>query len=191
MPLIRNSVSSSLRKLRLKAVWLLILPFYYFAAPDPSSLALGVALGGIGLGIRGWAAGSIEKNRELAINGPYAYTRNPLYLGSFFLGLGVTAGGGQWAFVALFLAFYLTVYRATALREEAELEEMFGEPYRMYSAAVPFFVPRFTPYRSSNQSDRASRSFSLGQYVRNREWEAALGAIAGFGGLVLKMVLLG
>jgi len=181
----------SLRKLRLRAVWLLIIPFYYFATPTPSALVLGVALGTIGLAIRGWAAGSIEKSRELAVTGPYAYTRNPLYLGSFFLGLGVTAAGGQWVFMALFLAFYLSVYRATALREEAELEMAFGESYRTYSAAVPFFLPRFSPYRASVGAQGASRDFSVAQYVRNREWEAGLGALAGYGFLVLKLVMLG
>lgn len=181
----------SLRKLRLRAVWLLIVPFYYFAVPTVSTLVLGVALGGIGLSIRAWAAGSIEKNRELATNGPYAYTRNPLYLGSFFLGLGTTLGGGRWVFMVLFLVFYLTVYRATAVREEAELEKMFGERYQTYSAAVPFFLPRFSPYRGSEKTEEPGRGFSVAQYVRNREWEAGLGAMAGFGGLVLKMVLLG
>ncbi len=181
----------SLRKLRLRAVWLLIVPFYYFATPAASTLVLGVALGSVGLTIRAWAAGSIEKNRELATDGPYAYTRNPLYLGSFFLGLGVTAAGGQWVFMALFLAFYLSVYRATALREESELEKAFGESYRTYSAAVPFFVPRFSPYRGSVETPAAGHRFSVAQYVRNREWEAGLGAVAGYGVLVLKMVLLG
>ncbi len=181
----------SLRKLRLRAVWLLIIPFYYFAEPYPSGLALGVALGAVGLAIRAWAAGSIEKNRELAIAGPYAYTRNPLYLGSFFLGLGATTAGGQWVFMALFLTFYLSVYRATARREEAELLEAFGEPYRLYSAAVPFFVPRFAPYRGADNAPGAGRGFSVAQYVRNREWEAGLGALAAYGVLVLKMVLLG
>ena len=148
-------------------------------------------MGAIGLGVRAWAAGSIEKNRELATNGPYAYTRNPLYLGSFLLGLGVTTAGGQWVFMALFVAFYLSVYRATALREEAELEQAFGEPYRIYSAAVPFFVPRFSPYRGSQETGGAGRGFSVAQYVRNREWEAGLGAVAGYCVLVLKMLLLG
>ena len=186
-----HPVSISLRKLRLRAVWLLIIPFYYFATPSSSTLALGVALGSVGLTIRAWAAGSIEKDRELATNGPYAYTRNPLYLGSFFLGLGVTAVVGQWVFMVLFLTFYLSVYRATALREEAALEQAFGEPYRTYSAAVPFFVPRFSPYRTSTETRDAARGFSVAQYVRNREWEAGLGALAGYGVLVLKMVLLG
>ena len=181
----------SLRKLRLRAVWLLIVPFYYFATPSLSTLALGAALGAVGLTIRAWAAGSIEKNRELAVVGPYAYTRNPLYLGSFFLGLGITTAGGRWLFMAIFLVLYLSVYRATALREEAELERAFGEPFRTYSAAVPFFVPRFSPYRGTVGAKGAGRGFSVAQYVRNREWEAGLGAVAGYGVLMLKMVLLG
>ena len=193
-----------LRKLRLRAVWLLVIPFYYFATPSTAALGVGVALGVVGLAIRAWAAGSIRKNEALATTGPYAYTRNPLYLGSFLLGLGVTIAGGQWIFMVLFLAFYLSVYRATALREEAELEEAFGEPYRTYAAAVPRFVPRFSPYRSDGARPEAKAEagvavhtedgggdFSVARYLRNREWEAGLGALAGYGLLVLKMRLLG
>lgn len=185
-----------LRKLRLRAVWFLIIPFYYFATPFAAALAVGVALGVVGLAIRAWAAGSIWKNEELATTGPYAYTRNPLYVGSFLLGLGVTMAGGQWIFVVLFLAFYLTVYRATALHEEAALEEAFGEPYRTYAAAVPPFVPRLSPYRQGGSgvgtgTGAETGGFSLAQYMRNREWEAGLGASAGYGVLVLRMTLLG
>jgi len=185
-----------LRKVRLRAVWLLIIPFYYFATPSAAALAVGAALGVVGLAIRAWAAGSIRKNEGLATTGPYAYTRNPLYLGSFFLGLGVTMAGGQWIFMVLFLAFYLSVYRTTALLEEAELEKVFGEPYRTYAAAVPFFVPRHSPYRKEGSgagtgTGAETEGFSLAQYLRNREWEAGLGAVAGYGVLVLRMTLLG
>ena len=150
----------------------------------------------VGLAIRAWAAGSIRKSEELATTGPYAYTRNPLYLGSFFLGLGVTMAGGQWIFMVLFLAFYLSVYRATALLEEAELEEAFGEPYRTYATAVPLFVPRLSPYRKGGSgagtgTGAETGDFSPAQYLRNREWEAGLGAVAGYGVLVLRMTLLG
>ena len=179
----------SLRKLRLRAVWILIIPFYYFATPSVALLAGGGALGSIGLGIRGWAAGSIQKNEELATTGPYAHTRNPLYVGSFLLGLGVAIAGGQWIFLVLFLAFYLSIYRATALREEAELEKIFGETYGSYAAAVPRFVPRLSPHRTT-EAVRSGR-FLLARYLRNREWEAGLGALAGYGALVLKMALLG
>ena len=64
------------------------------------------------------------------MTGPYAHTRNPLYLGSFILGVGVTLAGGQWVFGVALLAFYVVVYRATVLREATELEAHFGERYR-------------------------------------------------------------
>ena len=174
----------------MKAVWLLVLPFFYFAAPEGPVLAVGAASGAMGLAIRAWAAGSICKDRELATGGPYAYTRNPLYLGSFILGTGVTVAGGRWVFVALFLVFFLSVYRATALREARDLEDRFGDAYRVYAAHVPRFLPRLSAYRSGEDSP-FSGGFSLAQYGRNREWEAGLGALAGFGFLALKMTLLG
>lgn len=174
----------------MKAVWLLVLPFFYFAIPAVTVLVVGAVMGGAGLAIRAWAAGSIRKRRELATGGPYAYTRNPLYAGSFMLGLGVTVAGGRWVFVALFLVFFLSVYFVTALREARDLEERFGDAYRAYAAHVPRFVPRLKAYPAGEEGD-VSGGFSWAQYRRNREWEAGLGALAGYGLLVLKMTLLG
>ena len=138
----------------------------------------------MGLALRAWAAGSIRKDRELATTGPYAHTRNPLYLGSFILGFGVTVAGGRWVFGVAFLLFFLLVYRATVLREDVELEERFGEPYRTYRAQVPSVLPRLTPYRG--EGSHAPVGFSGGRYLRNREWEAVLGAVAAFAALALK-----
>ena len=177
-----------LRKLRLRAVWLLILPFYIFAAPAVNLLWWGAGLSAAGLALRAWAAGSIRKDRELATTGPYAYIRNPLYLGSFMLGAGVTVAGGQWVFGVVFLAFFLLVYRATVLREATELETRFGESYRVYAAQVPAVLPRITRYRAEG-SDSPRGSFSRARYLRNREWEAALGAVGAFGLLALKLKL--
>jgi protein-S-isoprenylcysteine O-methyltransferase Ste14 len=177
-----------LRRFRLRAVWLLIIPFYVFAAPSANLLWWGAGMSTAGLSLRAWAAGSIRKDRELATTGPYAYTRNPLYLGSFMLGAGVTVAGGQWVFGVVFLAFFLLVYRATVLREATELETRFGESYRVYAAQVPAVLPRITRYRAEG-SDSPRGSFSRARYLRNREWEAALGAVAAFGLLALKLKL--
>ena len=136
-----------LRRLRLRAVWLLIIPFYIYASPSTILLWWGAGVSAAGLSLRAWAAGSIWKDRELATTGPYAHTRNPLYLGSFILGAGVTVAGGQWVFGVAFLAFFLLVYRATVRSEIAELEARFGERYRVYAAQVPAVLPRFTAYR--------------------------------------------
>lgn len=177
-----------MRVLRLRAVWLLIIPFYIYASPSTALIWCGAGISAVGLALRAWAAGSILKDRELATTGPYAYVRNPLYLGSFGLGVGVTVAGGQWVLGVAFLAFFALVYRATVLREAVELEKRFGERYRVYEARVPSVVPRMSAYRDEGSAP-GSVGFSRTRYLRNREWEAALGAVAAFGLLALKMKL--
>lgn len=177
----------SLRKLRLRAVWLLIIPFLWLARPTPALLVAGGGLATVGLLIRGWAAGLLRKEQVLATDGPYAHTRNPLYLGSFFLGLGVTLAGGQWYFVVIFVAFFLGIYGRT-MRSEAELlEGLFGDAYRHYAGNVPLLFPRLTPYRAPEAAEPGA--FTFERYRGNREYEALLGAIAGFAFLALRMTL--
>ena len=86
------------------------------------------------------------------------------------------------------LAFFLVVYRATALREAAELEARFGERYRVYAEKVPSVLPRIIPYRGERSESPPGGSFRA-RYMRNREWEAALGAVVAFGVLASKLKL--
>ncbi len=173
------------RKIRLRAVWLLILPFLWFAVPSPMLLAIGMGMAAFGLSLRASAAGFIHKDRELTTTGPYAFTRNPLYLGSFFLGLGITVAGGNPLFVGLFVVFFAVVYTRTIRHETRQLQAAFGEDYTEYARSVPVFIPRLTPYRRS--SSDGSAGFSSQRWKRNREYEALLGALAGFGLLMLRM----
>jgi protein-S-isoprenylcysteine O-methyltransferase Ste14 len=175
-----------MRKLRLKAIWLLVVPFLWLASPTPATLGIGAALAALGLLIRALSAGFIHKEKELTTSGPYAYTRNPLYLGTFFLGLGVTVAGGRWVFVAAFLVFFGLVYTKTIRNEARLMEELFGETYRHYAGRVPLFVPRLSPYRRAGESG-GEPEFSLARWKRNREYEALLGAAAGFAFLALRM----
>lgn len=167
----------TMRQLRLRAVWLIVLPFFWFSSPTGRTLAIGAALTLLGLCIRGWSAGTIHKDEELTTSGPYAFTRNPLYLGSFFIGLGVAMAGGHWIWPVVFLLFYATVYTRTMRGEARHLAELFPRRYSEYAAEVPGFLPRLTPYRAS-----AGRTagFRWSQYRRNREWEASLGALGAF-----------
>jgi protein-S-isoprenylcysteine O-methyltransferase Ste14 len=177
-----------MRKLRLRAVWLLVLPFLWFARPTPASLSVGAGLAALGVLVRAFAAGYIHKDRQLTTTGPYARTRNPLYLGTFLLGLGVTIGGGRWIFVAVFLVFFALVYGRTIRNEARHLEGLFGDAYRHYARHVPLFFPRLTRYRApGTERDGGQAGFSGGRWRRNREYEALLGALAGFGFLVLRM----
>jgi protein-S-isoprenylcysteine O-methyltransferase Ste14 len=174
-----------MRKVRLRLVWLLILPFLWFAEPTPPLLLVGVLLAALGLWIRAWAAGFIRKEEALATSGPYAHTRNPLYLGSFFLGLGVTIAGGQWIFVVLFLVFFVAVYGRT-MRGEAELlEGLFGDAYRHYAANVPLLLPRVTAYQAPGAP--GSTGFDLERWRGNKEYEALLGAVAAFAFLTVRL----
>lgn len=178
----------NLRRLRLRAVWVLVLPFLWFARPTPGLLAAGAVVALLGLSIRGWAAGTIHKERELTTTGPYAHVRHPLYLGSLFIGLGVTLAGGRWVFAVLFLVFYLGVYSRTMAGETELLSGLFGERFEHWRARVPAFVPRPTPYRAP---DGGGAGFRWAQYRRNREWEAALGVAAAFAFLAGRWMLTG
>lgn len=171
----------SLRQIRLRLVWLLILPFFWFAEPTPRLLLSGGLIALLGLLIRAWSAGSIDKDRKLATGGPYAHTRNPLYLGSLCLGIGAVVAGGQWIFAPLFIVFFWTVYGAAMREEAAGLQERFGEAYGPYAQAVPLFLPRPTPW-----ADAEGSGFGLDRYLRNKEWEALVGLLAAFALLTAK-----
>ena len=167
--------------------------FIVLARPDRRSLAVGGAVALVGLLIRAWASGHIRKNARLAVSGPYAHTRNPLYLGSFILGLGFTvAASSDWwlllllggLFAALFLGIYWPVMRV----EAATLAEMFGGEYKAYAEAVPLLFPRPTPYRPGNPA-ADSVKFDPTLYMRYREYRAAVGLVVAWGVLWLKAVL--
>jgi protein-S-isoprenylcysteine O-methyltransferase Ste14 len=159
--------------------------FLWFARPSWMTLSIGGGVALIGLALRAWSAGHIRKNAQLATSGPYAYTRNPLYLGSFLLGVGFTIASGQWwlaiPFAALFLGIYFPVMRV----EAAHLAESFGEDFKDYARAVPLFFPRLSPYR--DEKTHGSK-FDASLYMRYREYNAALGLLIAWGLLALKAV---
>lgn len=165
--------------------------FLILAKPDRRSLAIGGAVALLGLLIRAWASGHIRKNAQLAVSGPYAHTRNPLYLGSFILGLGFTiaAASSLWLFLilcVLFASLFLGIYVRVMSVEAETMAEMFGEDYRRYAEAVPLLFPRLTPYRAV---DSDALSFDLSLYLRYREYRAALGLLVAWCVLVLKAIL--
>src|SRR2546426_3723651 len=149
--------------------------FFVFARPRPLTLIIGAIVAFPGLALRAWASGYLRKNETLATAGPYAYTRNPLYLGSFLIGLGFTIAAGRiilgLVFAALFVGIYVPVMRV----ESATLEELFGEKYCRYAQSVPIFFPRLSPYKDETMG---TSRFDPMLYRRYREHRAALGLIA-------------
>jgi protein-S-isoprenylcysteine O-methyltransferase Ste14 len=144
------------------------------ADPTWSTWRAGLMVAAIGEAVRVWAAGHLEKSREVTRSGPYRWTRHPLYAGSTLIALGVVIASNS-VTVALLAVVYMTATLGAAVRtEEAFLREAFGDTYERYS-------------RSETEPMR--RRFSLERAMRNKEYRAVLGIAAGFGILAAKVVL--
>lgn len=160
--------------------------FLVFAKPSLISLASGAVIATIGLLIRAWASGHLRKMAELTTSGPYAHTRNPLYLGTFLLVLGVALAGGVWWLALAIAAAYLLVYVPVMIAEVETMRVLFPDAYEEWASAVPLFAPRLTP--AGSEATRKVR-FDGSLYLRYREYRAALGLLAVFGILAAKMMV--
>ena len=157
--------------------------FLVFSRPTFRLLLVGGAIALAGLVLRCYAAGYLQKNESLATAGPYTYTRNPLYLGSLFLGAGFALAGGLWFFGLAFAILFLTIYLPVMRREEQYLRQKFGATYDAYAREVALFFPLC---RGSRPHDGA---FSWHTYCRNREYRAALGFLLVIAFLTVKIWL--
>jgi len=160
-------------RIRVRSGFLLAAIYLVWAEPTPSRLLAGVALALAGLLLRAWSAGHLEKERRLAMSGPYAHTRNPLYLGSAIAALGFAIAGGQWWFFVLLGFFLWALYWPVMRHEETRLERLFPAEFPVYARAVPAFWPRLRPWREG----AAQGVFRWEQYGRNREYRAFLGSL--------------
>jgi protein-S-isoprenylcysteine O-methyltransferase Ste14 len=151
---------------------------YLFAlwrrAPLPAAVTWSLALVLPGLWLRAYAAGYVKKNRELTQTGPYAYTRNPLYLGSMLLAAGFALALLSWP-VALVLAIgFIAIYVPVIASEERFLRATFPD-FDDYCRRVPRLIPRLIP-KSRSKDESANGAFSFALYLRHREYNAAIGA---------------
>jgi protein-S-isoprenylcysteine O-methyltransferase Ste14 len=157
--------------------------FLVFSRPRPLTLAIGGAIALPGLALRAWATGHLRKNDYLATTGPYAYTRNPLYLGSFVMGLGFTVASGRLILGIVFAALFLGIYVPVMRVESATLTQLFGDRYLRYVKTVPLFLPRLSPYRDGPED---KNKFDGALYKRYREYRAAIGMTVAWALLALK-----
>ena len=154
-------------------------------APHPAAIAWSLALVLPGLALRAAASGTVKKNRELTVTGPYAYTRNPLYLGSMLMAAGFAVALLSWPVALLIAAGFAAIYIPVIASEERFLRATFGG-FDDYCRRVPRFIPRCTAARFPDETDQLPRSpagsraasggFSFALYLKHREYNAALGA---------------
>jgi protein-S-isoprenylcysteine O-methyltransferase Ste14 len=176
------------RRIRVPLGFAFAVVYFWLARPTWRSIALGAVLIAPGLLIRALASGHVRKNEALATSGPYAHTRNPLYLGSLLMGVGFAVAARSWwvgaVLVAMFLAIYLPVIRG----EETFLRAKFPE-FEEYARRVPRMWPRITP-ASSSEAGGDTGGFSFDLYWKHREYQAVVGTLAMMVGLVAKMMLI-
>jgi protein-S-isoprenylcysteine O-methyltransferase Ste14 len=159
-------------RLRVPCGFALVAAFAWFSHPDTRSLAYGLPVSLVGLAVRAWAAGHLAKNQTLAASGPYAYTRNPLYLGTLLVAAGLAVATRSVGLGALFAGVFVGIYLPVIQLEQQHLRSLFPE-YAAYAARVPALLPRLTPAPS------APRAFQWKFYMKNREYQAAAGFLAG------------
>jgi protein-S-isoprenylcysteine O-methyltransferase Ste14 len=168
------------RRIRVPLGFIFTAIFLWLATPTPRSMLIGSALIIPGLAIRALASGHVKKNEEITTTGPYAYTRNPLYLGSLILTVGFAISGRNWwigaGLVLIFLAIYLPVIHG----EEIFLKEHFSE-FPEYARRVPRLLPAISSLGSS------TGAFSWDLYWKHREYNATLGAAALMAALAAKL----
>jgi len=169
-----------LARWRVPLGFLLVAAYLILCRPTPRLWLAGGAVALVGIATRAYAAGYLMKNQALATGGPYAYTRNPLYLGSAILGAGFALAGGRWFLGVVWVMFFAAVYWPVIRREEAFLRAEFGDAYVDYAGSVPLFLPRL-------RGVTRLPGFRWQLYRKNREYEAFLGYLAGMIFLVLKM----
>lgn len=169
--------ADAVAKLRVVSGFLLVGLFVWLSQPSFGSLAVGAAISAVGLFIRGWAAGHLAKNEQLALTGPYAYVRNPLYLGTLIVAAGLVAAAQRPVLALVFAAVFILIYLPVIEQEEQHLRKLFPR-YADYASRVPLLLPRLTPVSRGR--------FRRDLYMRNQEYQALLGFLAGIGILAWK-----
>lgn len=175
------------RRVRVPLGFVVAAIFLVFARPTWHTLAWSLLLVVPGLWLRGYAAGYVKKNAELTRTGPYAYTRNPLYLGSMGIAAGFAVAAGRWWLVVLLVGMFLAIYVPTILSEEAFLRGAFPS-FDEYARKVPRLLPRVTAARFGDTEGAVGR-FSPERYRHHHEYNALMGAVAIYAALALRMVV--
>ena len=169
------------RRIRVPLGFAFAVGYFWLAKPTTQSMLIGATLVIPGLVIRALASGQLQKNEQLATAGLYAYTRNPLYLGSLILSAGFALAARSWWIAAGIILLFVVIYLPVIRGEEAFLRERFPE-FADYALRVPRLLP--TVHRQ-----REKGTFSRDLYWKHREYNATLGSLAIMAALLAKLVM--
>jgi protein-S-isoprenylcysteine O-methyltransferase Ste14 len=169
------------RRIRVPLSFAFAIAYVWLAHPTRISLIAGGLLLLPGLLLRGLASGHVQKDKQLTTSGPYAYTRNPLYLGSIIMAAGFAVAARSWWIPGFLIAIFVVIYVPVIAGEERYLRQTF-RGYEDYARQVPRFAVRLTRY--GNQRGEFSRE----RYWKHREYQAVIGCAAVLAVLAVKMI---
>lgn len=175
--------ADTVARLRVPAGFVMLAAFGWLSHPSIDSFVYGIPLSLCGLALRAWAAGHLAKNQRLAQSGPYAATRNPLYLGTLIAAMGLAVAGRSVELAVLFAAIFILVYLPAIELEEQHLTAILPD-YKQFAARVPLLIPRWPDSWGPD-------AFSFQMYVKNQEYQALIGWLAGVGWLLVRFRLQG
>jgi protein-S-isoprenylcysteine O-methyltransferase Ste14 len=182
-PVFPRQYAEFVQKLRVPLGFLLLGLYVWLARPHWVTMAAGLPLALAGLWVRSWAAGHLRKNEKLTVSGPYAYMRNPLYLGTLLTAAGCCVMAGQLVLVLPVLAVFWLVYYPVMEREEAHLRSLFSE-YGRYADQVPVMA-----MWGKRWEHATGERWESGLWRRNREWKGILGFLVAAGFLLVRRLL--
>jgi protein-S-isoprenylcysteine O-methyltransferase Ste14 len=168
--------ADAVARLRVPCGFLLAAAFVLLSRPDVGSLAWGLPVAALGLLVRAWAAGHLAKNERLAAGGPYAFVRNPLYVGTLVAAAGFAVASRSGVLALILAAVFLLVYLPVIELEEQHLRALFPE-YAAYAERVPMLRPRWPAVSGAER-------FRWALYLRNQEYQALAASVAGVAYLV-------
>jgi protein-S-isoprenylcysteine O-methyltransferase Ste14 len=176
------------RRIRVPLGFVFAAVFLWLAQPTWRTMLMSLLLVVPGVWLRAYAAGYVRKNRELTRTGPYAYTRNPLYLGSMLIAFGFAAAAASWVILIALTALFAVIYLPTIRSEETYLREHFPD-FDAYAAKVPRLLPRLTPAEFPAHENASGGRFSAEQWRHHREYNALMGAGAIYVALAVRLLL--
>lgn len=157
-----------------------LMAMLFLAEPDAMSITTGFFFIVVGMFFRGWAAGYIDKDEELATDGPYELTRNPLYFGNFILGVGIAVACNNLYSYLIFLVYYLSFFPFLMMIEHKRLKKKFGEKYEVWADRSNSFFPKLKRVRK--------HTFNISYYMKNREYRVLYFSLFIVAILILKVL---
>ena len=176
------------RRIRVPLGFVFAAVFLWLAQPTGKTMLLSLLLVVPGVWLRAYAAGYVRKNAELTRTGPYAYTRNPLYLGSMMIAFGFAVAAASWIILITLALLFAAIYLPTIRSEELYLREHFAG-FDEYAAKVPRLLPRLTAAEFPANENASGGRFSGHQWRHHREYNALMGAGAIYLALAVRLFL--